>query len=233
MSKTEKINKKLNRPLNMVLGLSDNQLDLEDVKWEESIGWVGQMSGRKYKDMRDALNMVEAYDTLTPQQKDTAKHVARVLYYDSGEKTQKPPFMVLEEKQFNLNKNQKAKLKNPFNTKAKMSGNKALVKSFRDEALLEAEKQKKRILDQAKLSLNPEDIPELESMSIEEIKKEGVPISPMVKKPKPWWMAPWYDYPQDDDVKPPIQNNNDDKGLSEDFTRQKMREAEFLYGKKS
>ena len=57
----------------------------------------------KYKDMRDALNMVEAYDTLTPQQKDTAKHVARVLYYDSGEKTQKPPFMVLEEKQFNLN----------------------------------------------------------------------------------------------------------------------------------
>ena len=46
-------------------------------------------------------------------------------------------------------------------------------------------------------------------------------------------MAPWYDYPQDDDVKPPIQNNNDDKGLSEDFTRQKMREAEFLYGKKS
>ena len=83
MSKTEKINKKLNRPLNMVLGLSDNQLDLEDVKWEESIGWVGQMSGRKYKDMRDALNMVEAYDTLTPQQKDTAKHVARVLYYDS------------------------------------------------------------------------------------------------------------------------------------------------------
>ena len=55
----------------------------------------------------------------------------------------------------------------------------------------------------------------------------------MVKNPKPWWMAPWYDYPQDDDVKPPIQNNNDDKGLSEDFTRQKMREAEFLYGKKS
>ena len=58
MSKTEKINKKLNRPINMVLGLSDNQLDLEDVKWEESIGWVGQMSGRKYKDTRDALNMV-------------------------------------------------------------------------------------------------------------------------------------------------------------------------------
>ena len=111
MSKTEKINKKLNRQLNMVLGLSDSQLDLEDVKWEEGIGWVGQMSGQKYKDMRDALNMVEAYDTLTPQQKDTAKHVARVLYYDSGEKTQKPPFMVLEEKQFNLNKNQKAKLK--------------------------------------------------------------------------------------------------------------------------
>ena len=58
MSKTEKINKKLNRPLNMVLGLSDNQLDLEDVKWEEGIGWVGQMSGQKYKDMRDAMILV-------------------------------------------------------------------------------------------------------------------------------------------------------------------------------
>ena len=36
----------------------------------------------------------------------------------------------------------------------------------------------------AELSPNPEDYPEMESLTIEDIIKEGIPISPMAKKKK-------------------------------------------------
>lgn len=63
-------------------------------------------------------------------------------------------------------------------------------------------------------------------------------VSVVVEKPKPflWWEAPWQDYPQDDDVPAPKPDDDSEAGLTKDFTKQKMREAQVLgnwYAKKT
>lgn len=71
--------------------------DLEEVKWEEGIGLVGQTSGKQYEKMAEAVKMNDHYDLATPIGKAELKHVQKTAYQYGN--APKPHWLDREEKQ--------------------------------------------------------------------------------------------------------------------------------------
>ena len=71
--------------------------DLEEVKWEEGIGLVGQTSGKEYEKMAEAVKMNDHYDLATPIGKAELKHVQKTAYQYGN--APKPHWLDKEEKQ--------------------------------------------------------------------------------------------------------------------------------------
>ena len=166
------------KPMNMLLGLNNAEMEIENVVVDFQGTPTGQTTSKRYN-FTDAAKMNERFDKLSEDQKKNLKHVHRTLWNHENAFDQKPLFMEEEEK--------------------------AAKKIIKDKKLNKIKAKKsagdivKLIDETVKKNIKPTDI---ESVSV------------VVKKPKPfdWRLAPWQDYPQDDDVPAP-RPDDEPKGL--------------------
>tara|TARA_B100001971_G_scaffold209668_1_gene233684 strand:+ start:1959 stop:3104 length:1146 start_codon:yes stop_codon:yes gene_type:complete len=73
--------------------------DLEEVKFEEGIGLVGQTSGKKYDDMKLAVKMNDHYDLASPEGKRTLKQIQKLAYQYGTNEAVQPHWLKKEEQQ--------------------------------------------------------------------------------------------------------------------------------------
>jgi hypothetical protein len=166
------------KPMNMLLGLNNAEMEIENVVVDFQGTPTGQTTSKRYN-FTDAAKMNERFDKLSEDQKKNLKHVHRTLWNHENAFDQKPLFMEEEEK--------------------------VAEKIIKDKKLNKIKAKKsagdivKLIDETVKKNIKPTDI---ESVSV------------VVKKPKPfdWRLAPWQDYPQDDDVPAP-RPDDEPKGL--------------------
>ena len=118
--------KKTNEVL-MKYGKPDKKFleDLEPVKFEADIGFVGQMSGKKIDGMKEAVKMNDFVDMTDKKEWDTLKRIQKINY-ETGT-TPKPYWMAQEEKYKSDTRTPVQKKRDQF--KAKQGGMTKTVKT--------------------------------------------------------------------------------------------------------
>jgi len=121
----EKVKK--NNEVLMKYGKPDKKFldDLEPVKFEADIGFVGQMSGKKIDGMKEAVKMNDFVDVTDKKEWDTLKRVQKINY-ETGT-TPKPYWMAQEEKYKSDTRTPVQKKRDQF--KAKQGGMAKTVKT--------------------------------------------------------------------------------------------------------
>ena len=160
--------KKTNEVL-MKYGKPDKKFleDLEPVKFEADIGFVGQMSGKKIDGMKEAVKMNDFVDVTDKKEWDTLKRVQKINY-ETGT-TPKPYWMAQEEKYKSDTRTPVQKKRDEF--KAKQGGRAKTVKTNFGEVKIPGQPETKPEV-KTEVSQNVQTINDMEDLAKQRLESQ-------------------------------------------------------------